>query len=236
MGWWIWRWGSIYVCTLNRNLVSNPSNPIRIPHKSMIFIYLTISKTLWAWAFCSLPHFEPCTQQTCWVQWWIQEPIGDPGTHREFRNPSWIQETIVNPGTHRESKNPHPQWQKTWCQETLCHLSQGAGWYLASWSCLCNVVLRHGGGGCLSTALHRHGQLAEYNPVPWLRWHNVSWHQIFRLPDGWASICPEMWSSDICDMSSTSGYIGEKLSFRNLVPDFSTCPRLGGTWGKMFRD
>ena len=28
--------------------------------------------------------------------------------------------------------------RKTWCQETLCHLSQGTGWYLASWSCLCS--------------------------------------------------------------------------------------------------
>ena len=32
--------------------------------------------------------------------------------------------------------------RKTWCQETLCHLSQGTGWYLASWSCLCSAVLR----------------------------------------------------------------------------------------------
>ena len=28
----------------------------------------------------------------------------------------------------------------------------------------------------LSTAPHRHVQLAKYHPVPWLRWHNVSWH------------------------------------------------------------
>ena len=41
--------------------------------------------------------------------------------------------------------------RKTWCQETLCHLSRGTGWYLASWSCLCSAVLR---------------------PVPWLRWHS----------------------------------------------------------------
>ena len=32
----------------------------------------------------------------------------------------------------------------------------------------CAVLLRHG-GGCLSTALHRHDQLAKYHPVPWLR-------------------------------------------------------------------
>ena len=25
--------------------------------------------------------------------------------------------------------------------------------------------------------------------VPWLRWPNASWHQLFRLPEGWASIC-----------------------------------------------
>ena len=37
---------------------------------------------------------------------------------------------------------------------------------------------------CLSTALHRHDQLAKYHPVPWLRWYNVSWHQVFRLPEG----------------------------------------------------
>ena len=32
---------------------------------------------------------------------------------------------------------------KTWCQETLGHLSQGTGWYLASWSCLSSAVLGH---------------------------------------------------------------------------------------------
>ena len=100
---------------------------------------------------------------------------------------SWTQEPIVNPRTHRESKNP--SWipsgrRKTWCQETLGHLSQGTGWYLASWSCLCSAVLGHGGGGCPSTALHRHDQLAKYHPMPWLRWPNVSWHQVFRLPEG----------------------------------------------------
>ena len=31
----------------------------------------------------------------------------------------------------------------------------------------CGVLRR--GGECLSTALHRHGQLAKYHPVPWLR-------------------------------------------------------------------
>ena len=30
-------------------------------------------------------------------------------------------------------------------------------------------ALRHGGGRCLSTALHRQDQLAKYHPVPWLR-------------------------------------------------------------------
>ena len=39
------------------------------------------------------------------------------------------------------------------------------------------------GGGCSSTALHRHDQLAKYHPVPWLRWPNVSWHQVFHLPE-----------------------------------------------------
>ena len=118
--------------------------------------------------------------------------------------------------------------RKTWCQETLCHLSQSTGGYLASWSCRCSAALRNGGGGCLSTALHRHNQLTKYHPVPWLRWHNVSWHQVFRLPEGWTSIGPAIWSSDIFDTSSTSGYVGEN-SFRNLVPDFVTCSQLVGT-------
>ena len=60
-----------------------------------------------------------------------------------------------------------------------------------------SAVLRHTPPPpCLSTALHRHGQLAKYHPVPWLRWHNVSWHQVFRLPEGWASIMPAIWSSE----------------------------------------
>ena len=68
---------------------------------------------MWAWTFCSLPHSGPCTQRTCWVQWWIQEPIMNPGAHCECRNPSWMQEPIVNSGTHREAKNP------SWIQETI---------------------------------------------------------------------------------------------------------------------
>ena len=59
--------------------------------------------------------------------------------------------------------------QKTWCQATLYHLSQSPGWYL-------------------STALHRHYQLAKYHPVLWLRCHNVSWHEVVCLPEGWCSI------------------------------------------------
>ena len=43
--------------------------------------------------------------------------------------------------------------------------AQGTGWYLASWPCLCRAVVGHGGGRP-STALHRHGQLAKYHPVP----------------------------------------------------------------------
>ena len=88
--------------------------------------------------------------------------------------------------------SPQPSGKrKTWCQETLCYLSQGTGWYLATWSCLCSAVLRHGGGGCLSTAL------AKYHPVPWLRWHNVSWHQVFRRPEGRGDRCPEILNSDM---------------------------------------
>ena len=60
--------------------------------------------------------------------------------------------------------------RKIWCQETLGHLSQGTGWYLASWSCLCSAVLGH-------------GDTIQWYPVPWLRWPNVSWHQVFHLPE-----------------------------------------------------
>ena len=78
--------------------------------------------------------------------------------------------------------------QKTWCQETLCRLSQGTGRYLASWPCLCSAVLRHPPPPCLSTALHRHDQLDKYHPVPRLRWPNVSWHQIVHLREPIASL------------------------------------------------
>ena len=78
--------------------------------------------------------------------------------------------------------------RKIWCQETLCHLSQGTGLYLASWPCLCSAVLRHPPPPCLSTTWHRHDQLAKYHPASWLRWRNVSWHQVSRFPEGWASI------------------------------------------------
>ena len=37
-------------------------------------------------------------------------------------------------------------------QETLCYLSQGTGWYLASWSWLCSAVLRH--RHCRASAQH----------------------------------------------------------------------------------
>ena len=92
---------------------------------------------IWAWAFCSLPQSPPIGHRTCWNQSWI--PVGpklwnlwhkgsrNPRTHRESKNPSWI------PSGRR----------KTWCQETLGHLSQGTEWYLASWSCLCSAVLGH---------------------------------------------------------------------------------------------
>ena len=79
-----------------------------------------------------------------------------------------------------------------------------------------------------SAALHSHDQLAKYHPVPWPRWHNVSWHQVFRLPEGWASIFPEIWHAVnewvrwwivfqefgpiLFDMSSASGYMGAKIN------------------------
>ena len=69
--------------------------------------------------------------------------------------------------------------QETWCQETSGHLSQGTGWYLASWSC----PAQH----CTGMTNH---------PVPWIRWPNVFWHQVFHLPEGWASIMPAIWSSE----------------------------------------
>ena len=68
----------------------------------------------------------------------------------------------------------------------------------------------------------------HYHQVPWLRWHNVSWHPVFRLPEGWASICLEIWSSDMFGISSASGYVGENV-FRNLVQDVLTFPQLVGT-------
>ena len=71
------------------------------------------------------------------------------------------------------TKDQHTQQQK-WCKETVCHLSQGTGYYLASRSLLCNAVLRRG-----HAALFSHDQLAKYHTVLWLRWHNGSWHQIF---------------------------------------------------------
>ena len=43
------------------------------------------------------------------------------------------------------------------------------------------IIVHLSGGGCPSTALHRHDQLAKHHPVPWLRWPNVSWHQVFHL-------------------------------------------------------
>ena len=60
-------------------------------------------------------------------------------------------------------------------------------------------------GGCPSTALHKHDQLAQYHPVPWLRWPNISWHQVFRLSKGiqdgfldsrW--VCCEHFAVNIC--------------------------------------
>ena len=71
----------------------------------------------------------------------------------------------------------------------------------------------HGGGGCPSTALHRHDQLAKYHPVPWLRWPNVSWHQVFRLPEGWASIMPAIWSSE--------SIVNLSWIYREPIPDAS---------------
>ena len=70
-----------------------------------------------------------------------------------------------------------------WRKETLCQLSRGTGWYLASGSCLCSGVLRHPPPPCHSTARQMHEQLAKYHPVPSLRSHNVSWHQVFCLPE-----------------------------------------------------
>ena len=34
-------------------------------------------------------------------------------------------------------------------------------------------------------------------PSSALGWCNVSWHQVFRLPEGWGDRCPEIWSSDM---------------------------------------
>ena len=112
--------------------------------------------------------------------------------------------------------------QYAWANLTLGHLSQGTGWYLASWSCLCSAVLGHG-GGCPSTALHRNDQLAKYHPVPWLR---VSWHQVFRLPEGihevvldsgW--VCCEHFAVNICPAHSGGKKHIEKTKQRGRHPD-----------------
>ena len=115
--------------------------------------------------------------------------------------------------------HPSGRW-KTWCQEALCHLSQSTGWYLASWLCLCSAVLRHPPPPCLSTARHRHDQLAKYHPVPWLRWHNVSWHQVFRLPKDTFS-----WKFEVQIFLTRLQLVGtlRKTCFGNLVLDFVSC-------------
>ena len=77
------------------------------------------------------------------------------------------------------------------------------------------------GGGCPSTALHRHDQLPKYHPVPWLRWPNVSWHQVFRLPEGRASIMPAIWSSEsIMNLSWTYRESIVNLSWTYREPNY----------------
>ena len=137
--------------------------------------------------------------------------------------------------------------RKTWCQETLCHLSQGTGWYLASWSCLCSAVLRHGGGGCLSTTLHRHDQLANYHQVWCLLASNLppSWALSIHFPGNLTCLqlvgtmgetLFQEFDPRYFDKSSASGYMGQHI-LRNLVHYLLTCPQLLGTWVQnMFRN
>ena len=46
-------------------------------------------------------------------------------------------------------------------------------------ACMCSAVLRHSGGGCLSTALHHTGMTNGPNTIQCLAQmtYNVSWHQ-----------------------------------------------------------
>ena len=71
--------------------------------------------------------------------------------------------------------------EKIWCWEILCHLVFGQLVMLVQ--CCAEAPPLY-----LSIALHRHDQVAKNHPVPWLRWHNASWHQVFCLPEGWESI------------------------------------------------
>ena len=75
--------------------------------------------------------------------------------------------------------------QKTWCQEIMS--TEPRHWMvLARRSCTtCMCSAEAWWWQCPSTALHRHDQLAKYHPVPWLRWHNVSWHQVFCYWGPW---------------------------------------------------
>ena len=66
----------------------------------------------------------------------LREPYREP---KKCSRQNVHSKPVVNPRTHREPSGR----RKTWCQETLGHLSQGTGWYLASWSCLCSAVLGH---------------------------------------------------------------------------------------------
>ena len=86
---------------------------------------------------------------------------------------------------------------------------------------------------CLSTALHRHDQVAKYHPVPWLRWHNVSWHQVFDFPENWACIFPEMWDpkNKKKQKTSKSESVWPKMLARSGLIGKNPLPPFGAIWG-----
>ena len=101
---------------------------------------------------CTYPRCQPfevnyiCENHGNWSEIgpygsiWAHIKTGrSPMAHDHFQNPPDPKEGHKN---RTFFLSPGGRW-KTWCQETLGHLSQGTGWYLASWSCLCSAVLGH---------------------------------------------------------------------------------------------
>ena len=79
---------------------------------------------------------------------------------------------------------------------------------------------------CPSTALHRHDQLAKYHPVPWLRWPNVSWHQVFHLPEG---IHDEFLDSRWVLGFTMGSWVHDKVHVKSL-DFFEPCAKAAKYW------